>query len=360
MEITEIQVDGYEKVVRCRDRSSSLHALIAVHDTTLGPALGGMRMLPYTSEDEALFDVLRLSEGMTYKSACAETGLGGGKSVIIGDPKTLKKPDLLKAMGRFVDKLDGRYITAEDMNIGIADLEIVRTQTKWVTGLSRETGSSGNPSPYTAHGVLVGLEAVAEELWKSPSLKGKHVLIQGVGAVGGRLAELLEEKGARLTICDINEAKVEELKKKRGYETVADGKHLDVACDIYAPCARGAGLNESSIPKLKCKAIGGAANNQLLDWTGRDGKNVSAAKALKERGILYAPDFVINAGGIINVSVELLPGGYNEATSLKKIENIRANLRRVFEIARGEGLTTAEAAVRLAKARIAEGKKVRK
>ncbi len=360
MEITEIQVDGYEKVVRCRDRSSSLHALIAVHDTTLGPALGGMRMLPYTSEDEALFDVLRLSEGMTYKSACAETGLGGGKSVIIGDPKAMKKPDLLKAMGRFVDSLDGKYITAEDMNIGIADLETVRTQTRWVTGLSRESGSSGNPSPYTAHGVLVGLQAVAEEVWKSPELKGKHVLIQGVGAVGGRLAELLKEKGARITICDINEAKVEELKKKHGYETVADKNHLDVACDIYAPCARGAGLNEQSIPKLKCKAIGGAANNQLLDWAGRDGKNVSAARTLKERGILYAPDFVINAGGIINVSVELLPGGYNEATSLKKIENIRTNLRKVFEIARSEGVTTHEAAVRLAKARIAEGKKARK
>ena len=348
METTEIQVDGYEKVLRCRDGATGLHALIAVHDTTLGPALGGMRMLPYTSEDEALFDVLRLSEGMTYKSACAETGLGGGKSVIIGDPKTLKKPDLLKAMGRFVEVLGGKYITAEDMNIGIADLELVRTQTKWVTGLSRDIGSSGNPSPYTAHGCLVGLEAVAEEVWKSPDLKGKHVLIQGVGAVGGRLAELLKEKGARITICDINEAKVEELKKKHGYETVADSKHVEVACDIYAPCARGAGLNDQTIPKLKCKAIGGAANNQLLE--------LKHAKALKDRGILYAPDFVINAGGIINVSVELLPGGYNEAVSLKKIENVRTNLRKVFEIARTEGATTHEAAVRLAKARIAEGK----
>jgi len=352
METTEIQVDGYEKVLRCRDRSSGLHALIAVHDTTLGPALGGMRMLPYSSEDEALFDVLRLSEGMTYKSACAETGLGGGKSVIIGDPKTLKKPDLLKAMGRFVDSVGGKYITAEDMNIGIADLEIVRTQTKWVTGLSKDIGSSGNPSPYTAHGCLVGLHAVAEEVWKSPDLKGKHVLIQGVGAVGGRLAELLKEQGARVTICDINEAKVDELKKKHGYETVADAKHLDVACDIYAPCARGATLNDQTIPRLKCKAIGGAANNQLLE--------LKHAAALKERGILYAPDFVINAGGIINVGAELLPGGYNEAASLKKIENIRANLRKVFEIARKDGITTHEAALQLAKARIAEGKKAKK
>jgi leucine dehydrogenase len=352
METTEIQVDGYEKVLRCRDRGSGLHALIAVHDTTLGPALGGMRMLPYSSEDEALFDVLRLSEGMTYKSACAETGLGGGKSVIIGDPKTLKTPALLKAMGQFVQVLDGRYITAEDMNIGIADLEIVRSETRWVTGLSRATGSSGNPSPYTAHGVLVGLQAVAEEVWKSPDLAGKHVLIQGVGAVGGRLAELLAGLGARITICDINEAKVEDLKRTRGYESVPDSKHLETACDIYAPCARGAGLNDQTIPRLKCKAVGGAANNQLLE--------LQHAQSLKERGILYAPDFVINAGGIINVSVELLPGGYDEAVSLRKIENIRGNLRKVFEISRKDGITTHEAALRLAHQRIAEGKKANK
>jgi leucine dehydrogenase len=352
MEISDIEVDGYEKVVRCRDQKSGLHALIAVHDTTLGPALGGLRMLPYPSEDEALFDVLRLSKGMTYKSACAELGLGGGKSVILGDPKTLKSPALFQAMGRFVESLDGKYITAEDMNIGIADLEIVRTQTKWVTGLSRESGSSGNPSPYTAHGVLVGLYAVAEELWGSKDLKGKHVLIQGVGAVGGRLAQLLKQLGARVTICDINEAKVEELKRTQGYETIPDARHLDVACDIYAPCARGAGLNDQTIPKLKCKAIGGAANNQLLE--------LRHAQALKQRGILYAPDFVINAGGIINVGVELFPGGYREAKSLKMIENIYTNLRKVFEIARKDGITTHEAALRLAKARIAEGKKSKK
>jgi leucine dehydrogenase len=360
METTEIQVDGYEKVLRCRDSGSGLHALIAVHDTTLGPALGGMRMLPYSSEDEALFDVLRLAEGMTYKSACAETGLGGGKSVIIGDPKTLKKPDLLKAMGRFVQLLDGRYITAEDMNIGVADLEIVRTETKWVTGLSRETGSSGNPSPYTAHGVLVGLHALAQEVWGSPELRGKHVLIQGVGAVGGRLAQLLKELGARITICDINEGKVEEQKRTLGYESVADARHLDVACDIYAPCARGAGLNEQTIPRLKCKAVGGAANNQLLDWTNREGRTVSAAQALKERGILYAPDFVINAGGIINVAVELFPGGYREAVSLKKIENIAVNLRKVFEIARQDGVTTHDAALRLARQRLDAGKRAQR
>lgn len=348
MEITTLQYEGYEKIVRCRDQASGLHALIAVHDTTLGPALGGMRMLPYTSEDEALFDVRRLAEGMTHKSACAETGLGGGKSVIIGDPK-IKTPELLKAMGRFVDSLGGKYITAEDMNIGIADLEVVKTQTRWVTGLSRESGSSGNPSPYTAHGVLVGLRAVLEEGFKTQSFAGKHVLIQGVGAVGGRLAILLKEQGAKVTICDINEARVDELCRQHGFAKVADAKHLEIECDIYSPCARGATLNDGTLPKLRCKAIGGAANNQLLEL--RHGEE------LKRRGILYAPDFVINAGGIINVSVELLPGGYNEATSLRKIENIYGNLKKVFEISRRDNVSTHEAALRLSRERLAAGKK---
>jgi leucine dehydrogenase len=347
MEITEIEVDGYEKVARCRDQKSGLHALIAVHDTTLGPALGGLRMLPYASEDEALFDVLRLSKGMTYKSAVAETGLGGGKSVIIGDPKR-KSEAMFRAMGRFVDALEGKYITAEDMNIGIGDLEVVRKETKWVTGLSRESGSSGNPSPYTALGCLYGIRAVLEEIDGKADFKGKRVLIQGVGSVGGRLAELLKEKGAQVIICDINEARVEELVRKHGFEAVSDQGHASVPCDVYAPCARGAGLNDETIPMLRCRAIAGAANNQLLEPRhGRD---------LKARKILYAPDYVINAGGIINVSIELLPGGYSEQKALAKIENVYTNLKKVFEIARKENITTQDAAGRLAEQRIAAGK----
>jgi leucine dehydrogenase len=353
MEITEIEVDGYEKVVRCREQKSGLHALIAIHDTTLGPALGGMRMLPYTSEDEALFDVLRLSKGMTYKSAVAETGLGGGKSVIIGDPKTLKSPALFKAMGRFVNSLEGQYITAEDMNIGIPDLETVRTETKWVTGLSRESGSSGNPSPYTAKGCLVGHRAVLEEVWGKADFKQRTFLVQGVGAVGGRLAVLLKNEGARVIICDINEDRVAQLKQEHGFESVPDKGHVDTPCDVYVPCARGAGLNDDTIPRLKCKAIGGAANNQLLD-------PVKHSKDLVDRGILYAPDFVINAGGIINVGVELLPGGYDEAESYRRIDRIYGNLRRVFEIARKERIPTSDAAVRLAEERVLEGKRARK
>ena len=352
MEITEIQVDGYESVARCHDQDSGLHALIAVHDTTLGPALGGMRMWPYASEDEALFDVLRLSKGMTLKSAVAETGLGGGKSVILGDPKTGKSEALFRAMGRFIESLDGRYITAEDMNIGIADLEIVQKETQHVTGLKRSKGSSGNPSPYTAEGCLIGLEAVAEELDGDRSLKGKTVVIQGVGAVGGALAVMLKDAGADVTICDINEVRVKEMQAKYGFGVVSDADHLSVECDIYSPCARGAGINDETIPLLNCRAIAGCANNQMLE--------TRHAAVVRDRGILYAPDYVLNAGGIINVSVELMPGGYNEEHARERIAGIYDNLRKVFEISRADDIPTNEAAERLARQRLDAGKAAKK
>jgi leucine dehydrogenase len=349
MEISEIQVDGYETVARCRDEATGLHALIAVHDTTLGPALGGMRMLPYVSEDEALFDVLRLARGMTYKSAVAETGLGGGKSVVIGDPTTLKSPAMFHAMGDFIESLLGRYITAEDMNIGIGDLEQVRERTRWVTGLSRESGSSGNPSPYTARGCFQGMRAVLEEIHGDGDFAGRKFVIQGVGAVGGALAILLKEAGAKVVICDINDKRVAELSREHGFTSVSDATHLDVECDVYAPCARGAGINDETIPRMHCKAIAGCANNQLLEHR--------HAEALRDAGILYAPDYVINAGGIINVSVELLRGGYNEATALQRIDRIYDQLKLVFEIARDENITTRDSAARLAERRLAEGRK---
>ena len=348
MEISEIQVDGYEHVARCRDEASGLHAIIAIHDTTLGPALGGMRMLPYASEDEALFDVLRLSKGMTYKSAVADTGLGGGKSVIIGDPAKDKSEALFLAMGRFVGSLDGRYITAEDMNIGIADLEIVRRETRWVTGLSRESGSSGNPSPYTAYGCLVGIRATSKEAFGSEDLAGKKVVIQGVGAVGGRLAVLLKEAGAEVVICDLRDERARELADKHGFEVVDDEAHLEVDCDIYSPCARGAGINDETIPKLRCKGVAGCANNQLLEPRHGD--------ELRKRGILYAPDYVLNSGGIINVSVELLPGGYKEEVAMKKIEHIGDALAEVYAISKAEDISTNEAARRLAERRLAAAK----
>jgi leucine dehydrogenase len=343
MELSEIQVDGYERVARCRDPRSGLHAIIAIHDTTLGPSLGGMRMLPYASEDEALFDVLRLAKGMTYKSAVADTGLGGGKSVILGDPKR-KSPELFRAMGRFVDSLGGRYITAEDMNIGIPDLEIVRTQTRWVSGLSRESGSSGNPSPYTAWGCLQGMRAVLEEIFGKDDFRGKRFLLQGVGAVGGRLAELLKERGAQVVICDINAERVKELQQKHGFEAVPDAGHESVPCDVYAPCARGATLNDETIPALRCKAVAGCANNQL--------REPRHADALRARGILYAPDYVINAGGIINVGMEFGPGGYDEAKSKARIDRIYDQLKKVFQLAREHELNTREAAEQLAEMRL--------
>ncbi|MFT7484493.1 MAG: leucine dehydrogenase [Candidatus Paceibacteria bacterium] len=352
MEITEIQVEDYETVVRCHDQNSGLHALIAVHDTTLGPALGGMRMWPYASEDEALFDVLRLSKGMTLKSAVAETGLGGGKSVILGNPKTDKSEDLFRAMGRFIDSLDGRYITAEDMNIGIADLEMVHKETEYVTGLKRSEGSSGNPSPYTAEGCMIGLGAVVEELDGSKSLKGKTVVIQGVGAVGGALAIMLKEAGAVVTICDINEARVKELQSEYGFQVVSDEEHLSVECDIYSPCARGAGINDETIPLLKCRAIAGCANNQMLE--------TRHALVVRDRGILYAPDYVLNAGGIINVSVELMAEGYNEEYARGRIAGIYGNLKRVFEISRADNIPTNEAAERLARQRIEAARTAKK
>tara|TARA_R110002126_G_scaffold266899_4_gene410290 strand:+ start:1244 stop:2305 length:1062 start_codon:yes stop_codon:yes gene_type:complete len=345
MQISDIEVDGYERVARCIDKASGLHALIAVHDTTLGPALGGMRMLPYASEEEALFDVTRLARGMTFKSAVADTGLGGGKSVILGDP-SIKSEALFRAMGKFVESFGGQYVTAEDMNIGIPDLEIVKQETAHVTGLSRESGSSGNPSPYTAYGCVVGLVAAVDFYFGSPDLTGKRVLIQGVGAVGGRMAVLLKEKGAHVIICDVNDQRVEDLAKEHGFEVVDDEVHLDVECDVYAPCARGAGLNDDTIPQLKCKVIAGCANNVLLE--------PKHGEDLRQRGILYTPDYVINAGGIINVGVEVnFPGGYDEAEAMRRIENIDDNLKELFTIAKEEGIPTNVAAQRLAERRIA-------
>ena len=251
-------------------------------------------------------------------------------------------------MGRFVDSLGGRYITAEDMNIGIPDLEAVREGTRWVVGLSRESGSSGNPSPYTARGCLHGLRAVLEEVYGSDDFTGRKILVQGVGAVGGRLAIQLKERGAKVVICDIDEAKVAKYSKEYGFESIDDTGHEAFECDVYAPCARGAGVNGDTIPKLRCKAVAGCANNQLLE--------PRHAEEMKSRGILYAPDYVINAGGIINVYMELVDGGYVEEAALDRIATIYDNLKLVFEIARSRDVNTREAAAHLAEMRIEKAK----
>ena len=344
MEITEIQVDGYEKIVRCQDRESGLYALIAVHDTTLGPALGGLRMWPYASEDEALFDILRFSRGMTIKSAVAETGMGGGKSVILGDPARDKTEKLLRAMGRFIESQGGLYVAAEDMNIALTDLQIVREETRWVTGLLRLERGFGNPGQFTAEGCLVGLRAVGEELDGEPGLAGRKVVIQGVGAVGGTLAVLLKNEGAQVVICDIDKERMASLEAEHGFEVVDDDHHLEIECDFYAPCARGAGINDDTIPRLNCRAVAGCANDQLLE--------PHHAEALRERGILYAPDFVLNAGGIINAGLELSPGGYEQPIVRARLDRIYHNLKEVFAISRRDDIPTNEAARQLAERRI--------
>lgn len=348
MQIREITVEGYEKVVVAQDKSSGLHAIIAIHDTTLGPALGGLRMWNYSDEEEALNDVLRLARGMTYKSACANTGLGGGKAVIIGDPKTEKTEARFRAMGRFVDSLGGKYITAEDVGIRIEELEWIRTETRYVTGLSRKSGSSGNPSPFTARGVMRGLRACVEEAFGTSRLDNFHYAVQGLGQVGGEVARGLSMLGAWVTVTDIDEKKLEEFTALPGVESVPLDDIYSVDCDVFMPCALGGVLDESTIPLLKAKVVAGCANNQLL--CGADGDH------LHERGILYAPDFVINAGGIINVSMEVRPSGYDERLAVAQIENIYMALKAIFDTSRRDDVTPTIAAERVAEERLMEAR----
>ncbi|MGE3164186.1 MAG: Glu/Leu/Phe/Val dehydrogenase dimerization domain-containing protein [Planctomycetota bacterium] len=348
MELEQLPIDGYHKVVFARDRESGLRAIIAIHDLTLGPALGGLRMWPYETEEQALTDVLRLARGMTYKSACANTGLGGGKAVIIGDRQKDKNEPLFRAMGRFVDSLGGEYITAEDVGIGIRELEWIRKETKYVTGLSRKSGSSGNPSPFTARGIVRGLRAVAEECFGTSRLDPFHYAVQGLGHVGGEVVRGLSIVGGLCTVTDLDEEVCAEFAALPGVEVVKPDEIYDVECDIFAPCALGGVLNDNTIPRLRCKAVAGAANNQLLESRHAD--------MLQERGILYAPDYVINAGGIINVSVELEPTGYDERVAVSKIENIYSGLREIFATARREGITPSRAADRVAEQRLAEAR----
>jgi leucine dehydrogenase len=352
LQITDIPVPGYERVVRGIDSSCGLHAIIAVHDTTLGPALGGLRMWPYATEDEALFDVKRLSRGMTFKSAVARTGLGGGKAVMIGDPKKVKSEALYLAMGRLVDSLGGKYITAEDVNTSVGDLEIIRRATKHVTGLERKDGGSGNPSPYTAYGVFLGIKAALGWTFGSDSCKGKVVAIQGTGAVGSALAKRLVEAGAKVHGADKNTERLKQLEKEIGLLPTSENDILTMKCDVFAPCALGAILDDQSIPKLNTPIIAGAANNLLLEP--RHGKVIA------DRGVLYAPDYVINAGGIINVSVEFNPGGYDEKVSLTKIERIPQALKELWTIAKEERIPPSDAADRLAERIVADAKGAKK
>lgn len=348
MNIEEIPTEGFERVVHCTDPDSGLNAFISVHDTTLGPALGGVRMLPYASGEEALADAMRLAKAMTYKAAVARTGQGGGKGVIVADPSE-KTEAMMLAMGRLIKALDGQFIAAEDMNMTVADLETMARETRWVSGLSHERGSSGNPSPLTALGCLVGIQASAEEVFGTESLSGRCVAVQGVGAVGGALAKLCIEEGAEVAVCDLDGEKARRFADSNG-ATALEGPDacLSYPCDILSTCARGGILNAETIPKLQCRIVAGAANNQL-DEPGD-------AERLQKRGILYAPDYVINAGGIINIACEFAPAGYSDAAARERVMGIGPTLKDVLRISREEDISTAAAADRLAEARLAEGR----
>ncbi|OZU90021.1 leucine dehydrogenase [Virgibacillus indicus] len=342
MEIfTYMEKYDYEQLVFCQDKNSGLKAIIAIHDTTLGPALGGTRMWTYDSEAEAIEDALRLAKGMTYKNAAAGLDLGGGKTVIIGDPKKDKNPEMFRAFGRYIQGLNGRYITAEDVGTTEDDMDLIHLETDFVTGTS-EASSSGNPSPVTAYGIYKGIKAAAKEAFGEDSVKGRTIAIQGVGNVAYALCEYLHEEGAKLIVADINKAAVAKAVEAFDAKAVDPEDIYDVDCDIYSPCALGATINEETIPRLKAKVIAGSANNQL--------KTTEHGDIIHEKGIVYAPDYVINSGGVINVADEL--HGYNQARAKKKVETIYDSLNKVFEISRRDNIPTYVAADRMAEERI--------
>lgn len=319
------EFDNHEQVVFCADATTGLKAIIAVHSTALGPAVGGCRMWDYAQDDDALVDVLRLSRGMTYKNAMAGLPLGGGKSVIIGDAKTIKSEALFRQFGKFVHSLSGRYVSAEDVNITTGDIMIVNKETPYVAGLE---GKSGNPAPFTALGTYRGLKAAALHKFGSEDLQGKKVAIQGLGSVGFYLCEYLHREGAILFVSDINAAAVERAVEQFGATAVALDDIYGLDVDIYAPCALGATINDQTIAQFRCKIIAGCANNQL--------KESRHGQMLRDKGILYAPDYVINAGGIINVWFEMRPEGYDKAESTAKVEQIYGTLLTIFRRADAE------------------------
>lgn len=336
-------IKHHEKIAALIDTKTNLRTIVAIHDTTLGPALGGTRMWNYHSTEEALYDVLRLSQGMTCKASVAGLNLGGGKAVIIGDPHKDKSEALFKEYGKFVDGLKGIYITAEDVGTTVEDMEIVRKETKYVTGIDQKHGGSGDPSVYTALGVYVGMKAGWKELTGSDSLVGKSVAVQGAGNVARYLCDHLAKENVKIYITDIYEEKAKSIAEKTGAVCVSPDAIYDLDVDIFSPNALGAILNDQTIPRLKAKLIAGGANNQLAD------ENVHG-KLLKDRGILYSPDFVINAGGLINVASEV--EGYSKTEVQKRTENIYYTLQKVFFISKQKNISPSIAAYHLAAERV--------
>lgn len=346
-----MSLNNHEQVVFCNDNDTGLRAIIAIHNTVLGPALGGTRMWVYNNEAEALNDVLRLSRGMTYKAAVSGLNLGGGKAVIIGDARTQKNEALMRRFGKFVDNLAGKYITAEDVGMTAKDMEYIRMETKHVSGIPQSLGGSGDPSPVTAYGVYVSMKAAAKERWGSDSLAGKKVAVQGVGHVGSNLVASLVKEGAKVFVTDIFEDRLNEIKKNHPEVEIVKGEVLlDLDVDIYAPCALGATVNDDALSRLKCSIICGAANNQLAD-------EKTHGEAVMKKGILYAPDFVVNAGGLINVYSEVM--NYSREHAMNQASNIYNTTSHIFALSKSENIPTYLAANRLAEQRIQAVAKIR-
>jgi leucine dehydrogenase len=337
--------DEYEQIVVCHDPAVGLRAVIAIHSTVLGPALGGTRFYPYTSEDQAMEDVLRLARGMTYKSAVAGLDLGGGKAVILGEPATHKTDALLRAYGRFLDSLSGRYITAEDVGTTQSDMDVIFTQTPNVSGISSALGGSGDPSTATAFGLWWAMKAVRTALDSTEDLGGCRVVVCGVGKVGSSLVGHLVAEGAKVTVADVNDAAVARMVAEHGVDAVPVEVAHTVECDIFSPCALGGTLNQLSIPELECRGVVGSANNQLA--TPADGDR------LADRGIVYAPDFVVNSGGVINIAEELV--GYDQVHAYANVRGIFDTTLRVLDASQERGMNTNAVAEAIADERLAEG-----
>lgn len=341
---------GHEQVTMYSDPETGLRGIIAIHDTTLGPSCGGTRMWPYASEADALADALRLSQAMTYKSAAAGLNLGGGKGVIIGDPHSGKSEALMRAYGRFVDTLGGRYLTTTDVGTTGRDLEYVRQETRHVTGLPLSLGGSGDTSIMTGLGLYMGMKACAEEVWGNGGLRGKTVAVQGFGKVASHLCEHLLEEDARLVVADVYDGALDRA-RDMGLEVTSPDSIMDVDCDIFAPCALGGVLNPQTTPHLRCRVVAGGANNQLLSEA--DGEE------LHRRGILYAPDYIVNSGGIINVEAELGDAGYSPERAREKTERIHEIMASVIRTSQAQEISTAAAADILAEERLASVRAVR-
>jgi len=344
--LKEMREYGHEQIVFARDKSLGLNAIIAIHSTVLGPALGGTRFWDYATEDDALFDVLRLSRGMTLKNAAAGLKLGGGKAVIIGDPQKLKSREFFHAYAKFIDSLGGKYYTAEDVNIGASDVAMINEATKYVTGTPQV---SGNPSPFTARGIYLAMKAGAGVRFGSDSLRGKTVAVQGLGSVGHALCGHLNKEGAALKVFDINPAAVDRAVNDYGATAVAADEILTTECDVFSPCAMGAVINAGNAGGLQCGLVAGAANNALLD--------AAAGDALDSRGILYLPDYIINAGGVINCGMEITDGAYDADVVNARVDKIYDTTLKIIAFAKERGVCTYRAADEFAESIIAAHKK---